>query len=154
MDPSSWSRLQFAFTATYHYLFPQLTMGLALLIFLLKTRALRTQDPHLDATARFWARIFAITFATGVVTGIMLDLARVAGETAPLLFTALGNQFYTTDVTAPMDSLPRRIYIYATGPYDYWHEQAWAMSLILVAVILVISLSVRALFGSRVTVRQ
>jgi phosphate transport system permease protein len=53
-----------------------------------------------------------------------------------------------------MDSLPRRIYVYATGPYDYWHDQAWAMSLFLVAIIFVISLSVRALFGSRVTVRQ
>ena len=71
-----------------------------------------------------------------------------------LLFTALGNQFYTTDISTPMDSLPRRIYYYATGPYDYWHEQAWAMSLVLVAIILVISLVVRTLFGSRVTVRQ
>ncbi|MND03205.1 hypothetical protein D3C83_229210 [compost metagenome] len=53
-----------------------------------------------------------------------------------------------------MDSIPRRIYLYATGPYDYQHEQAWAMSLILVTVILVISLVVRAIFGSRVTVRQ
>jgi phosphate transport system permease protein len=57
-------------------------------------------------------------------------------------------------VTQPMESIPRRIYYYATGPYDYWHEQAWAMSLLLVAIILVISLGVRTLFGSRVTVRQ
>jgi phosphate transport system permease protein len=53
-----------------------------------------------------------------------------------------------------MDSIPRRIYVYATGPYDKWHDQAWAMSLILVTVILIISLTVRALFGSRVTVRS
>ena len=53
-----------------------------------------------------------------------------------------------------MDSLPTRIYTYATGPYAYWHDQAWAMSLVLIAVILVISLGVRAAFGSRVTVRQ
>ncbi len=72
-DPVTVDRLLFAFTVTYHYLFPQLTMGLALLIFLLKTRALRTGDEHLDASARFWARIFAITFATGVVTGIPME---------------------------------------------------------------------------------
>ncbi|MEJ2187077.1 MAG: cytochrome ubiquinol oxidase subunit I [Gemmatimonadota bacterium] len=72
-DPVTVDRLLFAFTVTYHYLFPQLTMGLALLIFLLKTRALRTGEAHLDASARFWARIFAITFATGVVTGIPME---------------------------------------------------------------------------------
>jgi cytochrome d ubiquinol oxidase subunit I len=67
------ARLQFAFTITYHYLFPQLTMGLALLILLLKTRALRTRDPHYDRAARFWTRIFAINFAMGVVTGIPME---------------------------------------------------------------------------------
>ncbi|HVB38974.1 MAG TPA: cytochrome ubiquinol oxidase subunit I, partial [Vicinamibacterales bacterium] len=60
-------RLQFAFTVTYHYLFPQLTMGLALLIFVLKTLALRTGDPRYDEAARFWGRIFGINFAFGVV---------------------------------------------------------------------------------------
>jgi phosphate transport system permease protein len=87
----------------------------------------------------------------------MLGLSRVAGEAAPLLFTALGNNFNSTDINAlnaPMDSLPRRIFLYATGPYGNWHEQAWAMSLILVAVILLVSIAVRAFFGSRVTVRQ
>ncbi|MEJ2217013.1 MAG: cytochrome ubiquinol oxidase subunit I [Gemmatimonadota bacterium] len=72
-DPVTVDRLLFAFTVTFHYLFPQLTMGLALLIFLLKTKALRTGDEHLDAAARFWGRIFAITFATGVVTGIPME---------------------------------------------------------------------------------
>lgn len=67
------ARLQFAFTITYHYLFPQLTMGLALLILLLKTRALRTRDPHYDRAARFWTRIFAINFTMGVVTGIPME---------------------------------------------------------------------------------
>jgi cytochrome d ubiquinol oxidase subunit I len=66
-------RLHFAFTVTYHYLFPQLTMGLALLIVILKTIALRTGDEHYNEAARFWARIFAINFAVGVVTGIPME---------------------------------------------------------------------------------
>jgi cytochrome d ubiquinol oxidase subunit I len=66
-------RLHFAFTVTYHYLFPQLTMGLALLIFILKTMALRTGDEHYNRAARFWAKIFGINFALGVVTGIPME---------------------------------------------------------------------------------
>ena len=66
-------RLQFAFTVTFHYLFPQLTMGLALLILVLKTMALRTGDEHYNRASRFWARIFAINFAMGVVTGIPME---------------------------------------------------------------------------------
>src|ERR1700761_8756995 len=66
-------RLHFAFTVTFHYLFPQLTMGLALLIVVLKTMALRTQNAHYDRCARFWAKIFAVNFAMGVVTGIPME---------------------------------------------------------------------------------
>src|SRR3954447_23169148 len=66
-------RLQFAFTVTFHYIFPQLTMGLALLLVVLKTMALRTGNPHYDQCARFWAKIFAINFAMGVVTGIPME---------------------------------------------------------------------------------
>jgi len=66
-------RLQFAFTVTFHYLFPQLTMGLALLILVLKTMALRTGDERYNRASRFWARIFAINFAMGVVTGIPME---------------------------------------------------------------------------------
>jgi len=73
MDAVIWSRFQFAFTVTYHYLFPQLTIGLALLISISKIIALRRRDPHWNAVARFWARIFAINFAVGVVTGIPLE---------------------------------------------------------------------------------
>jgi phosphate transport system permease protein len=104
-----------------------------------------------------WKTVLRIVLPTalpGIVTGVLLGLSRIAGEAAPLLFTALGNQFYSTNVFHAMDALPLRIYVYAVGPYDYWHEQAWAMSLLLVAIILTISLSVRAIFGSRVTVRQ
>src|ERR1700749_2473833 len=66
-------RLQFAFTITFHYIFPQLTMGLALLLVYLKTKFLRTGDEHYRKCARFWARIFAINFAVGVVTGIPME---------------------------------------------------------------------------------
>jgi len=122
---------------------------------LLVPRSLREASYALGAPR--WRTVLRIVFPTampGIITGVMLALSRICGEAAPLLFTALGNQFFTADISAPMDSLPRRIYVYATGPYDYWHEQAWAMSLILVTVILIISLVVRTLFGARVTVRQ
>jgi cytochrome d ubiquinol oxidase subunit I len=66
-------RLHFAFTVTFHYIFPQLTMGLALLLVYLKTKALRTNDEHYNRAARFWARIFGINFALGVVTGIPME---------------------------------------------------------------------------------
>jgi cytochrome d ubiquinol oxidase subunit I len=84
-----WHRIQFAFTVTYHYLFPQLTMGLALLIVVLKVAALRTSNERYNEVARFWARIFGLNFAMGVVTGIMLEFqfgtnwarfSRLAGE--------------------------------------------------------------------------
>jgi cytochrome d ubiquinol oxidase subunit I len=73
MDALTVHRLHFAFTITFHYLFPQLTMGLALLILILKTMALRTGDQHYNRAARFWAKIFAINFAMGVVTGIPME---------------------------------------------------------------------------------
>ncbi len=73
MDAVIWSRFQFGFTVTYHYLFPQLTMGLALLILICKIIAIRRNDEHWNGVARFWARIFAINFAMGVVTGIPLE---------------------------------------------------------------------------------
>ena len=73
IDALTAHRLHFAFTVTYHYLFPQLTMGLALLILILKSKALRTGDDHYNRAARFWARIFAINFAMGVVTGIPME---------------------------------------------------------------------------------
>src|SRR5436190_11783337 len=73
MDALTLHRLHFAFTITFHYLFPQLTMGLALLILVLKTMALRTGNQHYADSARFWAKIFAVNFAMGVVTGIPME---------------------------------------------------------------------------------
>ena len=72
-DPSFWHRLQFGFTIVYHYLFPQLTMGLALIIVLWKWRALRTGDARYDLAARFWSKIFGVNFALGVVTGVPME---------------------------------------------------------------------------------
>jgi cytochrome bd ubiquinol oxidase subunit I len=72
-DPLLWHRIQFGFTITYHYLFPQLTMGLALLIVWFKWKALRTADPAWAEAARFWIRVFGINFAVGVVTGIPME---------------------------------------------------------------------------------
>ncbi len=72
-DGTLWHRIQFAFSITYHYLFPQLTMGLALLIVVMKVLALRTGNERFNETARFWARIFGLNFAMGVVTGIPLE---------------------------------------------------------------------------------
>ena len=72
-DPAVWSRIQFAFTITYHYLFPQLTMGLAWFLVYWKWRALRTGDEQYNQAARFWAKIFGLNFAVGVVTGIPME---------------------------------------------------------------------------------
>ncbi|MGE0599186.1 MAG: phosphate ABC transporter permease PstA [Dehalococcoidia bacterium] len=122
---------------------------------LLVPRSVREASYALGAPR--WKTVFRVILPTalpGIATGVMLGLSRIAGEAAPLLFTTLGNQFYTTDIESAMDAIPLRIFVYAVGPYDYWHDQAWAMSLVLVAVVLVISLGVRAFFGSRVTVRQ
>src|ERR1044072_5590459 len=73
MDALGWSRFQFAFTITFHYIFPQLTMGLALFIVVFKVLALRTGDERYQDAARFWGRIFGINFAVGVVTGIPME---------------------------------------------------------------------------------
>ena len=72
-DPALWSRIQFAFTITFHYLFPQLTMGLAWFLVYWKWRALRTGDEKYNLAARFWAKIFGLNFAVGVVTGIPME---------------------------------------------------------------------------------
>jgi phosphate transport system permease protein len=84
------------------------------------------------------------TAGAGVVTGCLVAVARVAGETAPLLFTALGNQFFSTRILSPMAALPLQIYAFAIGPYDDWHRLAWAGALVLIALVLVLSLVARA----------
>ena len=81
--------------------------------------------------------------ASGIVTGAMLAVARVSGETAPLLFTAFGSRFFNVFLDQPMASLTVQIYNYAISPYDEWHAQAWAATLILMTLILVINITVR-----------
>src|SRR5262245_5544886 len=79
----------------------------------------------------------------GIVTGVVLALARVAGETAPLLFTAFNNRFFNTALSEPISSLTVQVYTYAISPYDDWHRQAWAGALVLVAIVLTCSLLAR-----------
>ena len=79
----------------------------------------------------------------GILTGILLALARIAGETAPLLFTALNNRFFSTDIRQPISTLTVQVFIYATAPYQDWHRQAWAGALVLVTMVLVCSLLAR-----------
>jgi phosphate transport system permease protein len=86
-----------------------------------------------------WKSVLSITVKTaspGIITGCMLAFARVAGETAPLLFTALGNQFWSSKINEPIAALPLQIYVYALSPYDDWHRLAWAGSLVLIVLII------------------
>jgi phosphate transport system permease protein len=79
----------------------------------------------------------------GIITGMLLALARVAGETAPLLFTAFGNRFWSPGWSQPIASLPRMIYDYAISPYDDWHRQAWAAGLVLLGLVLIANIGTR-----------
>jgi len=95
-----------------------------------------------------WKIITIIVIKTalrGILTGILVALARVAGETAPLLFTALGNNFWRHNLSQPIAALPLQIFSYAISPYDDWHRQAWAGALVLMLMILGINLLVRLL---------
>ncbi len=83
------------------------------------------------------------TATSGVITGIMLAFARVAGETAPLLFTAFGNQFWNLRYNEPTAALPLQIFVYAISPYDEWHRQAWAGALVLIILIVTAVAAVR-----------
>lgn len=87
--------------------------------------------------------------ATGVATGVLLAIARISGETAPLLFTALNNQFWSTDMNAPMANIPVVIFQYAMSPYDHWHALAWAGAFIVTAFVLLLSIVTRVLLKTR-----
>jgi len=93
-----------------------------------------------------WRTSLSIVLRTalpGIVTGSLLAVARVAGETAPLLFTALGSQYMNFNVNEPMAALPLVVFQYATGPYEEWHQLAWASALVLILVVFVLSLGAR-----------
>ena len=85
----------------------------------------------------------------GIVTGVLLAVARISGETAPLLFTALGNNNFSTDLNQPMASLPGVIYTFATGPYEDLHKLAWAGALLITATVLTLSIIARLLEGKK-----
>jgi len=116
---------------------------------LLVPRALREAAYGLGVPR--WRTTLSITLRTatsGVITGIMLAFARVAGETAPLLFTAFGNQFWNLKINEPTAALPLQIFTYAISPYDEWHRQAWAGALVLILLI------VTAVAAVRIAVRR
>ncbi|HEV2749726.1 MAG TPA: phosphate ABC transporter permease PstA [Gemmatimonadales bacterium] len=88
-------------------------------------------------------RIVARTALAGIVTGCLVGVARIAGETAPLLFTALGNLNFSTHVLEPMQALSLQIFTYATGPFDEWHRLAWAAAIILMGLVLLLAIAAR-----------
>src|SRR3954447_4238448 len=129
--------------------FSALAGGAALAIMMVPTITRATEEmlllvPHAIREAALglgipqWRSTLSITLRTalpGVVTGLMLAFARVAGETAPLLFTAFGNQYWSSNPNQPIAALPLQIFVYAISPYDDWHRQAWAGALILIVLI-------------------
>jgi len=93
-----------------------------------------------------WRVVSSVVFRaslSGIMTGILLAVARIAGETAPLLFTALNNQFFTLDMDQPMGNLPVTIFNFAMGPYDNWHDLAWAGSLLITLTVLTLNILTR-----------
>jgi phosphate transport system permease protein len=137
--------------------FSALAGGVALAIMMIPTITRTTEEmlllvPQALREAAYglgiprWRTTLSITLRTatsGVITGIMLAFARVAGETAPLLFTAFGNQFWNLKVTEPTAALPLQIYTYALSPYDDWHRQAWAGAFVLIVLIVTSVAAVR-----------
>jgi phosphate transport system permease protein len=137
--------------------FSALAGGVALAIMMIPTITRTTEEmlllvPQALREAAYglgiprWRTTLSITLRTatsGVITGIMLAFARVAGETAPLLFTAFGNQFWNLRVNQPTAALPLQIFNYAISPYDEWHRQAWAGALVLIILIVVAVAAVR-----------
>jgi phosphate transport system permease protein len=110
------------------------------------------RDAGLALGAPRWRVTIDVVLASsisGIATGALLAMARAAGETAPLLFTALGSTLWTTDLDRPMASLPVQIYNYAIAPYEDWHEKAWAAAFTLVVLILLTNITVRYLTRSR-----
>ena len=88
-------------------------------------------------------QVIVRTAVAGIVTGALVAVARIAGETAPLLFTALGNLHLSTSLGQPMQALPLQIYLYATGPFEEWHRLAWASALVLMALVLLLATAAR-----------
>jgi phosphate transport system permease protein len=136
--------------------------GVALAVMMVPTITRTTEEmlatvPHAIREAALglgvpkWRTVLSVSLKTaspGIITGCMLAFARVAGETAPLLFTAFGNQFWSYKLTEPIAALPLQIYVYAISPYDEWHRLAWAGSLVLIVMIMV-AVSLVRIYASR-----
>ncbi|HEY6337803.1 MAG TPA: phosphate ABC transporter permease PstA [Candidatus Sulfotelmatobacter sp.] len=139
----------FAIVVLYQKHFSALAGGVALAIMMVPTISRTTEEmlllvPQALREAAYglgiprWRTTLSITLrsaTSGVITGVMLAFARVAGETAPLLFTTLGNEFWNANLNQPTAALPLEVYNYAKSPYDDWHRQAWAGALILIILI-------------------
>ena len=152
----------YSIVVLYQKHFSALAGGVALAIMMIPTITRTTEEmlrlvPQALREAAYglgvprWRTTLSITLRTatsGVITGIMLAFARVAGETAPLLFTAFGNQFWNLRVNEPTAALPLQIFNYAISPYDEWHRQAWAGALVLIVLI------VSAVAAVRIVVRR
>jgi phosphate transport system permease protein len=118
----------------------------------LRTVPLMLREGALALGASKWKAIATVVIPAarkGIITGIILDIARVAGETAPLLFTALNNQFWSPGWNQPIASLPVMVYTYAISPYDDWHRQAWAGGLVLLTLVLAANIVVRLSVSGR-----
>jgi phosphate transport system permease protein len=98
-------------------------------------------------------RVIIPSARAGIITGVMVAVARIAGETAPLLFTALGNRFWHQGLDQPIAALPLQIYAYAIAPYDDWHRQAWAGALVLITLVFLASLAARLATRGRTVAR-
>jgi len=147
----------YSIVVLYQKHFSALAGGVALAIMMIPTITRTTEDmlllvPQALREAAYglgiprWRATLSITLRTatsGVITGIMLAFARVAGETAPLLFTAFGNQFWNLRANQPTAALPLQIFTYAISPYDEWHRQAWAGALVLIILIVTAVAAVR-----------
>jgi phosphate transport system permease protein len=118
----------------------------------LRAVPLSMREGSLALGASKWRTVASVVVPasiTGVMTGMILGVARIAGETAPLLFTCLGNQFWSQGFNTPTASLPVMIYTHAISPYDDWHRQAWAAGLVLLALVLISNISARLIMSRR-----
>ena len=156
----------YSIVVLYQKHFSALAGGVALAIMMIPTITRTTEEmlllvPQALREAAYglgiprWRTTLSITLRTatsGVITGIMLAFARVAGETAPLLFTALGNLYWSHGWGQPTASLPVMIYTYAQSPYEDWHRQAWAAGLVLLGLILIINILARTILSRGIAV--
>ncbi len=143
--------------------FSGLAGGVALSVLMIPVIVRTTEEvvklvPHslreaaLALGVRRWRMILSVVLATakpGIVTAVILSIARIAGETAPLLFTSFGNQFWQTNIFEPVAALPLQIFTYAISPFEDWQAKAWAGALVLVGFCLVINISARLILHSR-----